>query len=76
MLHNLLSALGAAILTLIVYIVIGFTAGGWAMLLVAIALMAAVGFLVSAAVAVPLTHVVLFRPRTAANSAQVTTATS
>ncbi|MFC0680733.1 hypothetical protein ACFFGH_23115 [Lysobacter korlensis] len=65
-LHNLLAALVAGILTLIVYIVIGATAGGWGLLIVGIVLVPTIAFLVGAAVAIPLTHLVLFRPRTTA----------
>ena len=65
-LHNLLSALGASLVNVIVFLVIGFTAGGWAMLLVAIVIMAALAFLAAAAIAIPLTHLVLLRPRTRA----------
>jgi hypothetical protein len=68
-LHNLLSALGASLANVLVFVVIGITAGGWAMLLVAIVLMAAVAFLVAAGIAIPLTHLVLFRPRTPAATA-------
>ncbi|MDQ4100094.1 MAG: hypothetical protein M3121_06305 [Chloroflexota bacterium] len=67
-LHNLLSALGAAVLVLIVYTVIGVTAGGFGMLIVGIALIAAIAFLIAAAIAVPLTHLVILRPRAPAPS--------
>ncbi|MDQ4137326.1 MAG: hypothetical protein M3116_00565 [Actinomycetota bacterium] len=65
-LHNLLSALAVSVLNVIVLTVIGATAGGFGMLLVGIAVVAAIAFLVGAAIAVPLTHLVLFRPRTPA----------
>ena len=59
--HNLVSALAASVVNLIVFTVIGVTAGGFGMLLVAIAIIAAIAFVVGAAIAVPLTHLVLFR---------------
>ena len=65
-LHNLLSALAASVVNVIVYTVIGATAGGFGMLLVGIAILGAIAFLVGAAIAIPLTHLVLFRPRTPA----------
>ena len=65
-LHNLLAALAAAVLNVIVLTIIGATAGGFAMLLAGIAIVAAIAFLVGAAIAIPLTHLVLFRPRTRA----------
>lgn len=65
-LHNLLSALGAAIVTMVVYTIIGVTAGGFGMLIVGIALLAAIAFLVAAAIVVPLTHLVFFRTPSAA----------
>jgi fatty-acid desaturase len=67
-LHNLLSALGASLINVVVFVVIGFAAGGWAMLLVAIVLTLAIAFLVAAAIAIPVTHLLFFRPRTAATS--------
>jgi hypothetical protein len=66
--HNLVSALIAAIVNTIVFVVLAFTAGGWAALLVAFAIVAGLAFLVAAAIAVPLTHRFLFRPRTAAST--------
>jgi hypothetical protein len=65
-LHNLLSALGSAVINILVFVVIGMSAGGWAALLIAIVVMAALAFLVAAAIAIPLTHLVFFRPRAAA----------
>ena len=67
-LHNLLSALGASLVNVVVFVVIGLTAGGWATLLVAIVLMAAIAFLVAAAIAIPVTHLALFRRAGAARA--------
>jgi hypothetical protein len=63
-LHNLASALAASGVNVIVYTVIGATAGGFGRLLVGIAIAGAIAFLVGAGIAIPLTHLVLFRPRT------------
>ena len=65
-LHNLVSAAAASGVNVIVYAVIGAMAGGFGMLLVGIVILGALAFLVGAAVAIPLTHLVLFRPRTPA----------
>jgi hypothetical protein len=64
--HNLVSAFVAAVLTLAVYVAIGITAGGWGLLIVGIAMVPALAFLVGAAIAIPVTHLVLLRPRTPA----------
>jgi hypothetical protein len=63
--HNLISALAVALLTVLFYAVIGIPAGGWALLIVGIAMAPALAFLVAAAIAIPVTHLVLFRPAAA-----------
>jgi hypothetical protein len=66
-LHNLLSALVATAVNVVVYAVIGATAGGFGMLLVGIAIIAAIAFLLGATAGILLTHLLLFRgPRTQA----------
>ncbi len=63
---DLLSALVASVLNTAVFAVIGFSAGGFGLLLVAIAIVPGIAFLVAAAVVVPLTQLVLFRSQTPA----------
>jgi hypothetical protein len=60
-LHNVLAALLGALVNLIAFAVIGATAGGFGMLLLGIAVIAAVSFLPGAAVGMLLTHLVFFR---------------
>jgi hypothetical protein len=59
--HNLVSALVASILNTVVFATIGFTAGGWGLLIVALAIVPGLAFLLAAGIAVPLTHRVLVR---------------
>lgn len=69
---NLTSAVVAGIVNVVVFTVIAFSGGGWALLLVGIVLAAVIGFVVGAAVALALTHFVFFKA--AARSAQVAAA--
>lgn len=61
-LTNLISALAAGVVNVLIFTVLAFSGGGgWALLLVGIAIAVVVAFLVAAAIALALTHFVFFR---------------
>lgn len=62
-LTNAISLLAAAIVNVVVWAVFGFTVGGWAVLLVAIAIFTGVVVLGAGLLALVITHFVFFRTR-------------
>lgn len=63
---NIISLLVAAIVNLVIWAVLGFTMGGWAVLLVAIAVVTGLVVLGAGLLALVVTHFVLFRTRAVA----------